>query len=91
MFEGFDSSVIQILCADLRKKMNPAINASDNRLSSGQGYSFDTSGNMTRDVGDRKFTYDAENKQVKVESLRPERTLSPARSANTSTTETAAG
>ena len=51
--------------------MNPAINASDNRLSSGQGYTFDNAGNTTRDAGDRKFTYDAENKQVKVESLSP--------------------
>ena len=70
-FDGFDKlcNSNTELCADLRKKMNPAINASDNRLSSGQGYSFDTSGNTTRDAGDRKFTYDAENKQVKVESL----------------------
>ena len=59
------------LCADLRKKLNPAINTSDNRLSSGQGYSFDDAGNTTRDASDRKFTYDAENKQVKVESLSP--------------------
>ena len=92
-FDGFDKlcNSNTELYANLRKKMNPAINASDNRLSSGQGYSFDNAGNTTRDAGDRKFTYDAENKQVKVESLSPEPTPSPARSANISMTETAAG
>jgi hypothetical protein len=45
-FTGFDklSNSNTELCADLRKKLNPAINASDNRISSGQGYSFDTAG-----------------------------------------------
>ncbi len=72
-FEGFDKlcNSNTELCADLRKKLNPAINASDNRISTGQGYSFDNAGNTIRDAGDRKFTYDAENKQVKVESLSP--------------------
>ena len=39
------------------KEIEPAINTSDNRLSSGQGYSFDAAGSTTRDAGDRKFTY----------------------------------
>ncbi len=54
-FEGFDKlcNSNTELCADLRKKLNPAINASDNRLASGQGYSFDDAGNTTRDAGDR--------------------------------------
>lgn len=52
------------LCADLRKKLNPAINTSDNRLASGQGYSFDDAGNTTRDASERKFTYDASGKLI---------------------------
>ena len=58
-FEGFDKlcNGNTELCADLRTKLNPAINTSDNRLSSGQGYSFDDAGNTTRDASDRKFTY----------------------------------
>lgn len=72
-FEGFDKLCNSNTerCAELRKKLNPAIDTSDNRLSSGQGYSFDDAGNTTRDASDRKFTFDAENKQVKVEALTP--------------------
>ena len=57
------------LCEELRKVLNPDVNQSDNRLSSSDGYVFDASGNTTRDPLLRKFTYDAENKQVKVESV----------------------
>lgn len=46
---------------------NPTINASTNRLTS-TGYSYDASGNTTFDASLRKFTYDAENKQSKVEN-----------------------
>ena len=46
--------------------MNPDVNQSDNRLSSSDGYVFDDAGNTTRDPQLRKFTYDAENKQVEV-------------------------
>ena len=49
---------------------NPAFDPTNNRITS-MGYSYDSSGNITRDAGDRKFTYDAENKQTKVESLSP--------------------
>jgi len=44
---------------------NP-VAGSDNRLN---GYTFDASGNTTRDADNRKFTYDAENKQIKVETV----------------------
>ena len=47
---------------------NPTISPNTNRLTS-TGYSFDAAGNTTRDAEDRKFTFDAENKQVKVEAL----------------------
>jgi RHS repeat-associated protein len=49
---------------------NPSIDPSNNRLTaSTYGYNFDSAGNTTRDASDRKFTYDGENKQTKVESL----------------------
>lgn len=57
------------VCAADRKALNPAINTSDNRLSTSDGYTFDNSGNTTRDANSRKFTYDGENKQIKVETV----------------------
>ena len=42
---------------------NPTINTSDNRFSSGQGYSYDANGNVTQDATIQRFTYDAENHQ----------------------------
>ena len=60
------SNCTEVIC-------NPSIDISNNRLSSSTyTYNYDAAGNTTRDVQetqDRKFTYDAENKQVKVESL----------------------
>ncbi|MBK7704655.1 MAG: hypothetical protein IPJ30_02465 [Acidobacteria bacterium] len=46
-----------------------SVNASNNRLSASDGYQFDTAGNTIRDPQNRKFTYDAENKQTKVETV----------------------
>src|SRR5690606_8116901 len=54
------------LCAELRKIMNPSVNASNNRLSSSDDYVFDSSGNTTEDAQGRTFVYDAENKQIEV-------------------------
>ena len=70
-FEGFEKLCASgtELCAELRKVMNPSANASDNRLSSSDGYVFDTAGNTVRDPQSRRFTYDGENKQVMVETL----------------------
>jgi RHS repeat-associated protein len=45
---------------------NPTIDPTTNRLI---GYGFDPSGNTTQDAQLRKFTYDAENKQTKVETV----------------------
>ncbi|MBK8148037.1 MAG: hypothetical protein IPK58_07410 [Acidobacteria bacterium] len=47
---------------------NPAINASDNRFTSGQGYTYDAAGNVLTDAEGRSFTYDAENKQKEVKN-----------------------
>ncbi len=46
--------------------VNPSVNTADNRLN---GYTFDSSGNTTRDAQFRKFTYDGENKQIRVETI----------------------
>ena len=46
--------------------MNPSVNTANNRLN---GYLYDAAGNTVRDAESRKFTYDSENKQVKVEML----------------------
>ncbi|MBK8811930.1 MAG: hypothetical protein IPN69_14535 [Acidobacteria bacterium] len=59
----------QVICDVDRKMMNPSVNAANNRLSASDGYQFDAAGNTTRDAQLRKFTYDAENKQTKVESV----------------------
>src|SRR5690606_14623384 len=45
---------------------NPTISTSNNRFASGQGYSYDLSGNTTVDALDRTYVYDADNKQVEV-------------------------
>src|SRR5205085_11405454 len=57
------------MCAADKKIYNPAIDTSNNRLSTSDGYTFDSSGNTTKDDQSRKFTYDAENKQTKVETV----------------------
>jgi RHS repeat-associated protein len=46
--------------------VNPSVNTANNRLN---GYLYDAAGNTVRDAENRRFTYDGENKQVKVEML----------------------
>ncbi|MGD9588458.1 MAG: hypothetical protein AB7Q37_04750 [Pyrinomonadaceae bacterium] len=65
-FTGFLKECGGSMCTDLKKRLNPSINTSDNRLSSGDDYAFDDAGNTTSDPDDRTFIYDAENKQVEV-------------------------
>jgi RHS repeat-associated protein len=43
---------------------NPQIDTSNNRFSANQGYDYDQSGNVTKDATDKRFAYDAENKQT---------------------------
>ena len=45
---------------------NPAIDPNTNKLI---GYTFDNAGNTTKDAQGKKFTYDGENKQTKVETI----------------------
>ncbi len=67
-FAGFDKlcNGNTGLCSELRKRLNPSINTSNNRLNTSEDYAFDSSGNTTGDPDDRTFIYDAENKQVEV-------------------------
>jgi RHS repeat-associated protein len=43
---------------------NPSFDQSNNRFSANQGYEYDSSGNLTKDATDKRFIYDAENKQT---------------------------
>lgn len=54
------------VCAADKKIYDPAVDAGSNRLSTGDGYAFDDSGNTTGDAEGRTFVYDAENKQTTV-------------------------
>jgi RHS repeat-associated protein len=45
---------------------NPAFDASNNRMASGQNWTYDSAGNVTDDPEGRTFIYDAENKQIEV-------------------------
>ena len=47
---------------------NPTISASNNRFNSGQGYSYDLSGNVVADAEGRTFLYDGESKQKQVKN-----------------------
>ncbi|MFN0140402.1 MAG: RHS repeat domain-containing protein [Pyrinomonadaceae bacterium] len=54
------------VCSADRKKLNPAINAATNRLSTNDDYAYSNNGNMTGDAHARTFKYDGENKQYEV-------------------------
>lgn len=47
-----------------RNLFNPQIDTSNNRFSVNQGYEYDAAGNITKDASDKRYAYDAENKQV---------------------------
>ncbi|MBX3267041.1 MAG: hypothetical protein KF831_10075 [Acidobacteria bacterium] len=62
-----DNSTMVVCEAD-KTMLNPDLNASDNRMAAGQGWSYDAAGNVIADPQGRSFIYDAENKQVEVEN-----------------------
>ena len=64
-FSNGDTTVPASNCTEAM--CNPTISTTNNRLTS-SGYNYDSSGNTTFDASLRKFTYDGENKQTKVES-----------------------
>lgn len=57
-----------VLCELDKKIFNPDLNPANNRMATGQGYTYDAAGNVTVDAEGRQFTYDAENKQIEVEN-----------------------
>ena len=59
-----NTTTIPVGCSDV--ECNPTLSTTNNRMSSCQGYSYDSSGNTTGDAENRTFVYDAENKQVLV-------------------------
>jgi RHS repeat-associated protein len=54
------------VCAADKKKYDPAVDTSNNRLKTTDGYSFDDAGNTKNDAQNRAFVYDGENKQTEV-------------------------
>jgi len=44
--------------------VNPTINPATNRISAGQGYTYDAAGNVTGEPSGSTYAYDAENRQV---------------------------
>jgi RHS repeat-associated protein len=62
------------ICTNDRNKENPEIDPLNNRIKEHQDsdnvkdYEYDLAGNIKRDADGRTFTYDSEDKQVKVES-----------------------
>ncbi|HEY0426708.1 MAG TPA: RHS repeat-associated core domain-containing protein [Pyrinomonadaceae bacterium] len=46
--------------------LQPAVDAATNRFSAGQGYTYDFNGNLIQDAEGRQFTFNGENKQIKV-------------------------
>jgi RHS repeat-associated protein len=56
------------ICPEDVARLNPEINPANNRLSS-PGWQYDAAGNTVRDAESRRFIYDGENKQVKVETV----------------------
>lgn len=48
---------------------NPTISATNNRFTSGQGYTYDFAGNVITDAQGRTFAFDAENKQKEVRDV----------------------
>ena len=59
----FDAANTTTLGSCTTAVCNPGINTSDNRFTSGQGYSYDANGNVMQDATSQRFTYDAENHQ----------------------------
>ena len=43
---------------------NPTFNTANNRMNDNQGYEYDSAGNVTKDASNKRFIYDAENKQT---------------------------
>ncbi|MGI8544185.1 MAG: RHS repeat domain-containing protein [Aridibacter sp.] len=65
---NFDAANTTTIAGCPANQCNPTINQANNRFNSGQGYSYDLSGNIISDAEGRTFIYDAENKQKEVKN-----------------------
>ncbi|MBA3632389.1 MAG: RHS repeat-associated core domain-containing protein [Acidobacteria bacterium] len=63
---NFDMANTTTLGSCSQTQCNPTIDTVNNRFTSGQGYTYDLSGNVKTDAEGRNFIYDAENKQKSV-------------------------
>ncbi|MBA3632391.1 MAG: hypothetical protein H0W58_06215 [Acidobacteria bacterium] len=63
---NFDTSQTTTLGSCSQTQCNPTVNVANNQFNSGQGYTYDSSGNVIADAEGRSFNYDAENKQKSV-------------------------
>jgi hypothetical protein len=61
---NFDTANTTTLGSCSQAQCNPTISATNNRFTSGQGYTYDLSGNVVTDAEGRTFTFDAEIKQT---------------------------
>lgn len=58
--QGCVDSSTAVVCEADKKMLNPDLNASDNRMAAGQGWSYDAAGNVIADPQGRTFFYDAD-------------------------------
>ncbi|MGI8544188.1 MAG: RHS repeat domain-containing protein [Aridibacter sp.] len=65
---NFDAVNTTTIAGCPANQCNPTINTANNRFNSGQGYTYDLSGNIVSDAEGRTFIYDAENKQKEVKN-----------------------
>jgi RHS repeat-associated protein len=65
---NFDTANTTTLGTCPANQCNPTVDTTNNRFTTGQGYTYDFSGNVKTDAEGRTFTFDGENKQTKVVS-----------------------
>ena len=63
-FDSANTTTIPTGCS--QAQCNPTVDASNNKFTTGQGYSYDLSGNIVQDSQNRVFYFDGENKQKEI-------------------------
>ncbi|MGI8639402.1 MAG: DUF6765 family protein, partial [Pyrinomonadaceae bacterium] len=66
---NFDTNNTTTLGSCSQMQCNPTVDVSNNRFTTGQGYTYDLAGNVISDAEGRVFTYDGENKQTLVKDV----------------------
>ncbi len=57
------------LIGQTQKNQTPTVNANTNRFATGQGFVYDSNGNLTSDAEGRQFAFNGENKQILVKDV----------------------